>query len=59
MARLVLEHVSLNREHTLVITQVSFKEGATKVLRIQLPARAWQLRKTKAEIVAEIDRLLE
>ena len=59
MARLILEHVTLNREHTLVITQVSFKGGATKVLRIQLPARAWQLRKTKAEIVAEIDRLLE
>jgi hypothetical protein len=28
-------------------------------LRIQLPARAWQLRKTKLEIVAEVDRLLE
>jgi len=59
MARLILEDVTLNREHTLVITQVRFKGGATKVLRIQLPARAWQLRKTKAEIVAEIDRLLE
>jgi hypothetical protein len=24
-----------------------------------MPARAWQLRKTKGEIVAEIDRLLK
>jgi hypothetical protein len=49
----------LNREHSLVIAQVRFKGGATKVLRIQLPARAWQLRKTKPEIVVEVDRLLE
>jgi len=59
MARLILEDVTLNRGHSLVITQVRFKGGATKVLRIELPARAWQLRKTKAEIVAEIDRSLE
>ena len=59
MARLILEDVTLNREHSLVIAQVRFKGGATKVLRIQLPARAWQLRKTKPEIVAEVDRLLE
>ena len=59
MARLIFEDVTLNREHSQVITQVRFKGGATKVLRIQLPARAWQLRKTKPEIVAEVDRLLE
>ena len=59
MARLILEDVTLNRGHSLIITQVRFKGGATKVLRIELPARAWQLRKTKAAIVAEIDRLLE
>src|ERR1700732_4034406 len=59
MARLIFEDVTLNREHSLVIAQVRFKGGATKVLRIQLPARAWQLRKPNAEIVAEVDRLLE
>jgi hypothetical protein len=59
MARLIFEDVTLNREHSQVIAQVRFKGGATKVLRIQLPARAWQLRKTKPEIVAEVDRLLE
>ena len=59
MARLILEDVTLNRDQTLTTAQVRFKGGATKVLRLPLPARAWQLRKTKAEIVAEIDRLLE
>jgi hypothetical protein len=58
MARLILEDVTLNRDHTLITAQVRFKGGATKVLRLPMPARAWQLRKTKAEIVAEIDRLL-
>ena len=59
MARLILEDVTLNRDQTQITAQVRFKGGATKVLRLPLPARAWQLRKTKAEIVAEIDRLLE
>ena len=59
MARLILEDVTLSRDHTLIIAQVRFKGGATNVLRLPMPARAWQLRKTKAEIVAEIDRLLE
>jgi hypothetical protein len=39
--------------------QVRFKGGTTKVLRLPMPARACQLRKTEAEIVAEIDRFLE
>ena len=39
--------------------QVRFKGGATKVLSLPTPPKVWQLRKTKAEIVAEIDRLLE
>jgi hypothetical protein len=58
MARLILEDVTLNRDHTLITAQVRFKGGATKVLRLPTPPRAWQLRKTKVEIVAEIDRLL-
>jgi hypothetical protein len=43
----MFEDVPLNREHFLIVAQVRFKGDATKVLRIQLPARAWQLRKTK------------
>jgi predicted RNase H-like HicB family nuclease len=56
---LILEDVTLNRDQTLITVQVRFKGGATKVLSLPAPPSAWQLRKTKAEIVAEIDRLLE
>jgi hypothetical protein len=59
MARLILADVTLNRDHALITAQVRFKGGATKVSRLPMPPRAWQLRKTKAEIVAEIDRLLD
>jgi predicted RNase H-like HicB family nuclease len=59
MARLILEDVTLNRDQTLIGVQVRFKGGATKSLSLPMPPNAWQLRKTKAEIVAEIDRLLE
>jgi DNA invertase Pin-like site-specific DNA recombinase len=59
MARLILEDITLNRDQTLISVQVRFKGGATKSLSLSMPLSAWQLRKTKAEIVTEIDRLLE
>jgi len=59
MARLILEDVTLNRDQALISVQVRFKGGATKSLSLPMPPRAWQMRKTKAEIVAEIDHLLE
>jgi Domain of unknown function (DUF3560) len=59
MARLILADVTLSRDHALITAQIRFKGGATKVLSLPMPPRAWQLRKTKAEIVAEIDRLLD
>ena len=59
MARLILEDVTLRKDQTLISVQVRFKGGATKVLSLPMPPTVGQLRKTKAEIVAEIDRLLE
>jgi hypothetical protein len=59
MARLILEDVTLNRDQSLITVQVRFKGGATKALNLPMPPASWQLRKTKAEILAEIDRLLE
>jgi DNA invertase Pin-like site-specific DNA recombinase len=59
MARLILEDVTLNRDHTLIIAKVRFKGGTTKILSLSTPPRIWELRKTKPEIIAEIDRLLE
>lgn len=58
MARLLLEDVTLRREQEVVV-QVRFKGGATRELRLPLPKRAWEYRRTKPEIVAEIDRLLD
>jgi hypothetical protein len=58
MARLLLEDVTLRREQQEIHVQVRFKGGATRELRPPFPKAAWALRKTKPEIVAEIDRLL-
>jgi hypothetical protein len=58
MARLLLVDVTLRREHDILI-QVRFKGGATQQLRLPLPQSAWEQRKTKAEIVGEINRLLD
>lgn len=59
MARLLLEDVTLQRREQDILVQVRFRGGATKELRLPIPKSAWALRKTKPEIVAEIDRLLE
>jgi len=58
MARLLLEDVALLRGQDIQV-QLRFKGGATKELRLPLPKSGWALRKTKSEIIAEIDRLLE
>lgn len=59
MARLIVEDVTLNRDHALIRVQVRFKGGATQAFSLPMPPNAWQLRKTKPQIVAEIDRLVE
>jgi hypothetical protein len=58
IARLLLEDVTLRREQEILV-QLRFRGGATQQLRLPLPKAAWALRKTKPEIVAEIDRLLD
>ncbi len=58
MARLLLEDVTLRRTEDILV-QVRFKGGATQELHLPLPKSAWALRKTKPEIVAEMDRLLD
>jgi DNA invertase Pin-like site-specific DNA recombinase len=59
LARLLLEDVALRREQQEIRVQVRFKGGATRELRLPFPRSAWALRKTKPEIIAEIDRLLD
>ena len=59
MTRLLLEDVTLHRREQDILVQVRFKGGATEELRLDIPKSAWALRKTKPEIVQEIDRLLD
>jgi len=58
MVRLLVEDVTLERGESFIV-QVRFKGGATKTLSLPLPKRAWQLRKTSPQLLAEIDRLLD
>jgi len=58
MARLLLEDVTLKREHDISV-QVRFKGGATRELHLPLPVPVTISRKTNPEIIAELDRLLE
>ena len=59
MARLLVEDVTLKRDHTLITAQVRFKGGATRVVSVPAPLTVGLLRKTKPEILAEIVRLLD
>jgi len=58
MARLLVEDVTLKREASVITVAARFKGGATKVFSLAMPLSAPDLRRTKPEIVAEIDRLL-
>ena len=57
MIRLLLEDVTLNRDHQLTL-QIRFKGGAHKTLNLPLPLQSWQKWVTPSAVVNEIDRLL-
>lgn len=56
MAQLLLSDVTLRREQE-IIAQLRFRGGALRQLRLAPPKTAWELKKTKPEIISEIDRL--
>jgi DNA invertase Pin-like site-specific DNA recombinase len=58
MARLILEDVTLVRGREIT-AHIRFKGGANRTLLLPLPISAPQLRKTKPDVVEEIDRLLD
>jgi len=58
MVRLLLEDVTLIRDKEITV-HFRFKGGATRTLRLPIPPNAWKLRMTSAEVVAEVDRLLD
>ena len=58
MVRLLLEDVTLTKGDAIA-TGVRFRGGATRSLTLAPAQPAWQLRQTSAEVVAEIDALLD
>ncbi|MPZ89985.1 MAG: recombinase family protein, partial [Nitriliruptorales bacterium] len=58
MVRLLIEDVTLIKQGAITL-HVRFKGGATQTLSLPQPLRAWELRTTSPEVVAEIDRLLD
>ncbi len=58
MVRLLIEDVTLLKTDA-VVAHVRFRGGAIHTLQLPLPLNAAQLRKTGADVIAEIDRLLD
>jgi len=56
--RLIIEDVTLLRGE-VITAHLRFRGGATRSLTLPLPSPAWKLRRTRAEVVAEVDRLLD
>jgi DNA invertase Pin-like site-specific DNA recombinase len=58
MVRLLLEDVTLTKGDEIT-AGVRFRGGATQTLSLTPAQPAWQLRQTSAEVIAEIDALLD
>jgi len=58
MIRLIVEDVTLIRDHALIRVHVRFRGGKTESLEVTPPPKSWEKRLTSPEAVAEIDRLL-
>jgi hypothetical protein len=58
LVRLLLEDVTLIKNEEIT-AHVRFKGGITKTLTLPRPLSAWEARKTPADVVTEIDRLLD
>jgi DNA invertase Pin-like site-specific DNA recombinase len=58
MARLLIADVTVLKG-TDITAQIRFNGGTTHTLHLELPKRSWELHQTRAEIVAQVDKLLE
>ena len=56
MVRLLIDDVTLTRADEIAVG-IRFRGGATQSMTLPLPQRAWQLRQTPPEVVAQIDAL--
>jgi len=59
MVRLLVEDVTLKRSEHGVGIHLRFRGGAIKELHLPLPLPAWEARKTKSEIIQQVNELLE
>lgn len=58
MVQLMIEDVTLVRRDQISVN-ICFKGGATKIITLPIPQNPFTRRKTRSEIVKEVDRLLE
>lgn len=58
LIRLLIEDVTVTRADTIT-AHVRFRGGSTRTLTLPIPLRIWELTKTSAAIMAEVDTLLE
>ena len=59
MIRLIIEDVTMQRSDKDVDLCIRFKGGATHRMTVQVPLVVWKARKTKPEIIEEIDKLMD
>ena len=59
MVRLLIADVTLRREDKLITAQVRFKAGQTATFEVAVGLPAYDIRRTPADVVAEVDRLLD
>jgi len=59
MIRLIIEDVTMVRDDKDVDLRIRLKGGATHQMTVPVPLSAWQVRKTKPEIIEEIDKLID
>jgi DNA invertase Pin-like site-specific DNA recombinase len=57
MVRLLIEDITLSKGEQITV-EVRFKGGATRTLSLPPPQPVWAAWQTSAEVVAEVDRLL-
>jgi len=58
MVRLLIEDVTLNKE-TDICVRLRFRGGATRIINLPIPLKAWEFRKTDESVMARIDALLD
>jgi DNA invertase Pin-like site-specific DNA recombinase len=59
MVRLLIEDVTLGRDGKMITVQVRFRGGQTSSFEVTVGMPAYDIRRTPAEVVTEVDRLLD